>query len=428
MNAKLMTSAFLFTLAALLTGADWPGFRGADGSGISSEANVPLTWSESKNIKWKKELPGPGSSSPIVSGKYVFVTAYSGYGVSRRSVGSQEDLVRHLLCMDRVTGKTVWTKSVKAALPEDSYRGYLTEHGYASHTPVTDGERVYAFFGKTGVLAFDFAGKELWRKDVGKQSANRRWGSAASPVLHGDLLIVNASEESRSIYAFNKKTGKQVWKMTDSDLELTYGTPSIIDVKGKGKELAIAVPYGVWGLDPDTGKRKWRAKSDLDGNISPSVVAKDGIVYAFGGYRRTGSLAVRAGGTGDVTDTHVLWSGRNGSYVPSPVILEEKLYWVSDLGYACCANAKTGEYIYKERLPIARRGKPFYASAVLAAGRLYAVSRTNGTFVLAAEPSFKQLAHNKIAGDESDFNPSPAFAYGRIYLRSNRFLYCIGED
>jgi len=416
-------------MAAAATAADWPAFRGANGSGVSAEGNVPFEWSDNKNLKWKTPLPGPGSSSPILCGPNVFLTCYTGYGTGNG--GTAEQLQRHLLCVNRNDGKIRWTASVAATLPEDSYSGYLTQHGYASSTPVTDGQRVYVFFGKSGALAFDLEGKRLWQVNLGQESSNRRWGSAASPILYKDLLIVNASEESQSIRALKRETGEEVWKAEAAALELTFATPLLVDLPDGRKELVVGVPYEAWGLNPDNGKLSWYAETDLDGNISPSPVAKDGVVYIFGGFRNTGSTAIRAGGKGDVTESHVLWTSRDASYVPSPVISGKHLYWVSDMGIAYCMEAATSKLRYRERLPRIGGGfgsKPVYASPVLVGDRLICVTRTGGTFVLAAKPAFEQVASNRFASDESDFNASPAVGDGQVFLRSNRFLYCIEAD
>ncbi len=425
-------------LAALsghvLLAGDWPRFRGADGSGVAADVTAPVTWSDTQGVKWKTPLPGPGSSSPIIRGDRVFVTCYSGYGDSASGSSSPENLQRHLVCISRKDGKILWSQAVKATLPEDSYSGFIAEHGYASNTPVIDAERVYAFFGKTGVVAFDHEGKQLWQVNVGKDSSNRRWGSGSSLILYKDFVIVTAAEESRSIRALDKRTGKEVWKAAADTLELTYGTPSLIETAGGQAELVIAVPSEVWSLNPDTGKLRWYAETSLTGNVGPSVVVADGIVYATGGFPGTGSVAVRAGGKGDVTKTHVVWSSNNGSYIPSPVVHQGRLHYVNDQGFAVCLDAKTGSLVYKERLPGAASGgggfgaKPFYASDVLANGNLYAVSRRNGTFVIAATPEFKLVAQNKLAADGSDFNATPALSGNQIFLRSNRFLYCIEAD
>ena len=421
------TVALFLAVAAGLPAfaSDWRQFRGPNGSGIAAtDAQPATTWSDSENVKWKVALPGPGSSSPIVVGERVFITCYSGYGDGSGG-DSPEKLQRHLVCVERMTGKILWDKSVSAELPEDPYSGNLREHGYASNTPVTDGECVFAFFGKTGVLAFDFEGQQLWKVNVGKQSSNRRWGSGASPILYQDMVIVNAAEEGRSVLALNKLTGKEVWKAQVDSLELSFVTPALVECAGGRTDLALAVPGELWGLNPATGKLRWYAQTGITGNVSPSVVAADGVVYATGGYPSQDTIAVRAGGKGDVTQTNVLWSSQSASYVPSPVVHDSHLFFVSDQGFATCLEAKTGKLVYKERLPGLSGGKPFYASVILANEHLYAVSRRAGTFVLPATPQFALVAQNKLAGDDSDFNGTPAIVGRQLFLRSNRNLYCI---
>ena len=428
-----MRKVFLITLSIFmamtisvesLLANDWPQFRGPGGMGVSDEKNLPSQWDDTQNLKWKIPLPGPGSSSPLVYGDRLFITCYSGYGVENSS-SNVNDLKRHLLCIQPDTGKILWSKAVPSTAPEDPWRGNIREHGYASNTPICDGEHVFVFFGKTGALAFDMEGQEAWRKNLGTDSSNRRWGSAASPILAGDILIVNASEESRTIYALEKRTGKEMWKVESDKTELTYGTPALADMPNGQQELILAVPYEIWGLNPKTGECTWWAKTDLAGNISPSILAVKDVVYAMGGYPRTGSVAVRAGGKDDVTETHTLWTSSDASYVPSPVEHDGHLYWVSDKGLAYCTKADTGAVIYKEKLN-APGSKSFYASVVLADGKLYAPSRTSGTFVIAAQPVFKLISQNTFASDQSDFNGSAAVSKGRMFLRSNEALYCIG--
>lgn len=422
---NLLASGILITSGtASLDAAEWPQFRGPRGSAIAADAQPPTTWSTTQNLAWKVDLPGPGSSSPIVSGERVFVTCYSGYGVEK-GVGSPEDLRRHLICLERRSGKILWDRPVPAELPEDPYRGYLTEHGYASSTPVTDGERVYVFFGKTGALAFDVEGTQLWKVSLGKASSNRRWGSGASPVLYRDTVIVNAAEESRSVYALDKLTGQEVWQAEGDSLELCFGTPVLVDHDDGRTDLVLALPGELWGMNPGTGKLRWYAESGLDGNVSPSVSASEGVVYAMGGYPRTGSVAVRADGKGDVTDSHVLWSSRDASYVPTPVVRDGRVMVVSDRGFATCLEAESGKLLYKERLPEVSGGGSFYASPVLANGLLYAVSRRNGTFVIKAGSDYELVARNQLTGDDSDFNATPAIAGRQLFLRSNQTLYCI---
>jgi outer membrane protein assembly factor BamB len=419
-----MKAPLLLLASALSLAADWPQFRGPRGAGTAIDADPPLEWSLSRNLTWKTPLPGPGTSSPIITGRHVFVTCYSGYGDG--SGGSMDQLQRHLVCADFETGSILWTRTVPAAQPEDEYRGYLTEHGYASNTPVTDGERVYAFFSKSGVHAFTLTGEKLWEAEVGRLSNNRRWGSGASLMLHGENLIVNASDEGRKILALDRKTGREVWSSPASSLELAFGTPILVTHDGR-EDLVLGVAEELWGLNPANGKLRWMAETGIPGNVSPSVVEGEGMVHVFGGFPRRAAVAVRTGGKGDISSSHVAWRIAKTTYVPTPVHHEGHLYFVNDQGFAFCINAATGEVVHEERVGNdaggRRGGRPFYASAVLAGDRYYAVSRKGGTFVIAADPRFRVLAHNVIEGDESHFNATPAIIRRSILLRSDAALY-----
>jgi outer membrane protein assembly factor BamB len=422
---------FVVAAVALLIGSqtnaetEWTRFRGPNGSGVASDAQPPTIWSDTQNLQWKTPLPGGGTSSPIIVGDRVFVTCYSGYGNGQGSDITK--LQRQLVCVNRADGKILWSSAVPAVMPEDSYGGMLSEHGYASHTPASDGERVYVFFGKSGAVAFDLAGRKLWQTSLGTDSNEKRWGSASSPILYKDFVIINASEEGHALIALDKKTGKEAWRATGDALVYSFGTPVLVQSEGR-TDLVFCVPGEIWGLNPDTGKLRWFAETGLPGNIAPSVIAGDGMVFAFGGFPQLGALAVRTGGKGDVTQTHVAWTSRNSSYIPTPVLHDGRLYVVSDAGFATCLDAKTGTLIYKERLPGATavgRGKPFYASPVLANGTLFAVSRRAGAYVIAATPEFKLIGQNRFTGDDTDFNATPALAGRQLFLRSNQNLYCI---
>ncbi len=420
----VLLGTLLFVGTTTLHADDWVRFRGPAGDGISTET-VPTTWSSTENLRWKTPLPGPGTSSPIVVGDRVFVTCFIGYSASG---GSPSRLERSLICLDRKTGAIKWEEKVKAILPEDPAEGFINDHGYASSTPTSDGERVYVFYGKSGVLAYDLNGKKLWETSVGTGTSQPRWGSGASPILFEDLVIVNAAIESRTIYGLNKLTGEIKWKSPADSLHLTYSTPIL--VKGPERtEMIVSVPGEVWGMNPKSGKMFWYAKTNVEGNASPSAIAHDGVVYLTGG-RPAGTTAVKIGGKGDVTKDNVLWSNRNGSYVPTPVYHDGKLYWVSDQGLACAVDAKTGESIYKERMGAGSgglRGRPFYASVSLIGDKLYAVSRNGGTFVYETGDKFKILHTNKLGDDVSDCNASPAVSNGELFLRSNEAIYCIGK-
>jgi outer membrane protein assembly factor BamB len=409
--------ALCFALSALGVGAaDWPNFRGPHSSGVSAEKGLPPTWGDKENLVWKLDLPGPGASSPVVWGDKVFVTCYTGYGIQEGNPGDQQDLRRHLLCVDRKKGKILWDKEVKPKLPEADYAGFLLHHGYASSTPATDGERVYIFHGKTGVFAYDFTGQQLWQADVG--DGTHDWGTGTSPLLYKDFVIVNAGVESGSLIALNKRTGKEEWKT--GGLTGCWGSPALVDVTGGKSELVLNCPNKMRGFDPDTGKEIWTCAAIQEFYLCPTVVSKDGIVYAIGARAHT-AVAVKAGGRGDVTKTHLLWTKGVGSNVTSPAVHGEHLYWVNDDGTAYCLKAATGDKVYEERL-----GGGVYASVTIADGKIYVVSQNSGTYVLAAGPKFEQLAHNQLS-DDSTFNGSPAVSGGQLFLRSDRRLYCIGK-
>ncbi|MEO1999824.1 MAG: PQQ-binding-like beta-propeller repeat protein [Planctomycetaceae bacterium] len=397
---------------AQLRAADWSAFRGANHQGTTADSKIPTEWSDSKNLGWKLELPGRGFSSPIVVGQSVFVTTYT----SRSN--DLKDLKRHLVCIDRQTGKISWSKGVESSTTQSRGASFGTRHGFASHTPVSDGERVYVFFGNSGVIAFDLQGQQLWQTGVGTESASM-FGSAASPILHKDHVIVTAASESESIRALDKKTGKEVWKAEAGTLSRCYATP-VIAQDAQGQDIVlISVPYELWGVNPANGKLKWYAETEVDTNSCPSVVTHDGIAYVIGGRAPGGRAAVRIGGKGDVTKSNVLWSTTGGSYVPSPVLYQSHLYWVDDRGVAHCIDATSGKETNKKRL----RGQ-FYASMLLVRDKLYAVSRFSGTHVLEATPKLTQVASNTL-DDESDFSASPAVSNGQLFLRSEKFLYCV---
>jgi outer membrane protein assembly factor BamB len=412
----LLVPIVLSAMAAL--GADWMQFRGPGGSGISGDNGLPTTWSATENVVWRTQLPGPGTSSPIVVGKRVYLTCYSGYGLEPGK-GDMSALVRHLLCIDRANGAILWTKDFKPLLPESKYGPGRneSEHGYASSTPASDGKHLYLFFGKSGVYCLDLDGNELWHADVGK--GTHGWGSSNSPVLYQNLVIINASIESGSLVALDKTTGKEVWRT--KGIGSSWNTPVLVDAPG-GAELVVNENKAVLGFDPQNGKELWRV-SGFGGYMCPSAVTHKGVVYVVRtGSKAGGALAIKAGGRGDVTDSHVLWRAKGSSLVSSPVYYEGRLYWAG--GTASCLDAATGTEIYRGRLS----GNPnFYSSALAADGKIYCVSRFSGTNVIAAAAPFKELAHNKFTDDESRTNACPIVSEGCLLLRTDRYLYCLGK-
>ena len=426
-HAMGWTVVLVVTLAVTAGASDWMGFRGPGARGVSDETGLPLTWSDTENLAWKTALPGPGSSSPIVLGDRVFVTCYSGYGLDREKPGDPNRLQRHLLCLKAVDGGVLWDRAVPAVRPEDAYRGMFREHGYASQTPATDGHRIYVFFGKTGALAFDLEGNQLWQTRLGDGSDKKRWGSAASPALSDEMVFINAWDEGKTLFALDKETGRVMWKKDLTGTGLSFTTPVLAPRGDGGSELIVSVPSQVWGLDPATGAQLWFARTGVNDDMIPTPLVLDGVAYIHGGGpRQHGSLAVRTGGAGDVTDTHILWSSKRVASPPSPVIVDDLMYWVDCYGNACCLEIETAKVRYSQKVPVTEKFA-IYASPVAVEGRLYVVTRKGGTFVLAARPEFEILAHNRLTSDESDFNGSPAVSRGRLFLRSNRFLYCLSR-
>lgn len=400
--------------------ATWSSFRGPTGMGTTESTGLPTNWSLTENIAWKVPLPGPGASSPIVFGDRIYITAYSGFFVPGEE-GSKENLTRHLLALKRTDGSLIWEQKVAAKLPEEDR---IRDHGFAASTPAADASGVIVFYGKTGVIAFNHEGNEVWRRDVGDKTHG--WGSSASPVIHNDLVYINASVESESLFALDRKTGEVKWQQ--KKIRESWNTPVIVKAASGREELVVAVQGKVLAFHPETGEPLWNCDTDIGWYMVPSVVAADGVVYCLGGRSGNAALAVRAGGSGDVTDSHRLWTSIKGSNVTSPVYLDKHLYWMHEQrGVAYCAKVETGEVTYEERL---ERAGQVYASALLAEGKIYYLTRDGKVFVIAATPGFKQLATNEMMDPSNKsllFNGSPAVDGSRLLIRNDKYLYCIGK-
>lgn len=420
MNNRTFLPVLLSFVSLHALAADWTQFRGPGASGVTDAIGTPLRWSDTEGIAWKTDLPGPGASSPIVISNRIFLTCYTGFGPGVNG-GEMPALKRHLLCFERVSGKLLWNTPVAADLPEqDRIR---EDHGYASSTPVADSERVYVFFGKSGVFAFNHDGKQLWRTNVGSQLNG--WGSATSPVLHGELLLVNASIESSSLVALDRETGREVWRAVGvSD---SWHTPALLPAPGGKTEVVVAMRERVLGFDADTGGALWNSKTGIPGYMCPTPVVHDDVVYLIGGRGPTVTMAIRAGGRGEVSGSHVLWKTGKGSNVPSPVLHNGHLYFAHEnLGIVLCVNATTGDVVCEERL--SPNPGQIYASPVLAEGRIYYLSRGGKAVVVAASPRLEVLAENTLEGGRGVFNATPAFDGNRLLIRSNRALYCLAQQ
>lgn len=428
-----VTLAGVFS-CVVATASDWPRFRGPNGSGICADTEpLPAKWSADENLQWKTELPGAGVSCPIVVGERVFVTCYSGYGLDRRDVGEMRDLKRHLVCVNRADGKILWKSTVDAKLPEDPYSGAgVPEHGYASHTPVSDGKRVYCFFGKSGVFAYDMDGKQVWQHDVGNGSDRRRWGSSSSPIVYKNIVIVPAAAESESLVGINAETGKELWREKAGGFDGLWGTPILVEIEENRTDMVLGVPYEVWGFNPETGRLRWYCEAMSTDQYNSSVVAEDGVVFGIEG-RSGGSIALKAGGKDDITKSAVVWSGRDAGRFTTPVVHKGRLFSFAR-GVFSVLDTKTGENVHRGRLDDSgaadngaggRRGGSDYSSPIMADGKLYYTTRNGNCYVFEADGDYKQLAVNRVTKDNEDFSATPAASHGQLFLRSNKALYCV---
>jgi hypothetical protein len=398
----------LLLLTPSLHAEDWPRFRGPRGDGTSAETVMPQKWGPKENIAWKAELPGHGSSSPIVLGQRVFVTCFTGK--------MAPEIVRHVMCFERTKGKLLWKNSYPAPQPEMDYTGHLLQHGFTTSTPSTDGERLYVHFGRDGVRAFDLDGKLLWHEIVGKIICT--FGSGASMMLLDDKLIVNATVELGALVALDKRTGKRLWKTPiNGDC---WSTLAVANLPGGKQELILNGSATVYGLDPADGKELWTVES-ITGHISSTPLIRDGIVYitnaSLGGKH---AMAIRPGGRGDVTKTHVLWKQEKiGASHCSPLLLGDRLAWFSGTGNA--VNVKNGAIEQQKRMEGLFN---LYSSPIIAGDTIVLFTRKGGAYVMSAK-NLDVLAENDL-DDASGINASPALSNGQLFIRSNRYLYCIG--
>jgi len=437
--------------------SDWSRFRGPNGSGVNSDSVVPpVTWSENQNLKWKVDLPGPGLSSPIVIGDRIVLTCWKGYAAGGDDQGSMEDLERSIVCLNRNTCETIWEHSEKALLPEDSYRGMFAENGYASHTPATDGQRVYAFLGKSGVIAVSLTdGKKLWQKSVGENREGKGWGSASSPIVYQDKVIVPAFIEGDAIVAIDGATGEIAWKQETPGYRSNWSTPVLVEANDR-VDLVMAVPGEVWGLNPDSGKLRWYCEVPGSDSARASVTAVGDVVVAMAGGRGSNtSVAVRAGGKGE---TKPIWEGRDVSSTGTPVIYGSRLYLVKS-NVVVAVDMENGKRLSQTRLTAGEtqndsgssaagaeaderpasgngrsggsggsygggRGGQDYSSPVVAGDKLYYTARAGDLYVVQLADQPKQVAVNRFEGN-GEYNATPAISNGELFIRSSKTLYCV---
>jgi len=416
---------------------NWPQWRGPDGSGISNEKNLPSEWSPTKNIKWKVAIDGRSHSSPIVWGNRVFLTtAVEGAVVPGAkavnhtgddgkpflhpdSVGADKKHTFKVVCIDRDSGKIVWQSTAWEGTPYDNRH---RKSSYAASTPASDGKLVYAFFGTEGLYAYDFKGKLAWKADLGKLGTVGM-GTGTSPILFDNLVIVQADEENGAasfIVAVDKNTGKEAWR-TQRKVQVSWSTPLLVRTS-KRAELIASGTESVISYDPATGKELWRHKG-VESNAIPSPVANNEMVFLVAGFPAKIAMAIKLGQSGDLTGTpNVPWTYAKGTaYVPSPILYGDYLYLTTDRGILTCIDAKTGEVKYEGgRIPIPAT---FTASPVAFEGKILMTSEDGDTFIVKAGPKHEILGTNSVG---EPVYASPAIADGRIFIRGEKNLYCIG--
>lgn len=430
-------------------GSNWPTWRGTSGAGLAPSAKPPLTWSATKNIKWKAKVPGSGFSTPIIWQNQIFLLSAQesadsagsqpapalaeaatpprkggdrkgkgGFGGGPAPTKPWEFLV---IALDRSTGQILWQKTARKEVPHE---GHHASHGYASASPVTDGERLYAFFGSRGLYAYDLQGNLQWEKDLGDMRTRGGFGEGASPALAGHHLIVNWDHEDQSfIVALNKKTGAEVWRKT-RDERSSWSTPVIVEVDGR-QQAIVSATNRTRSYDTRTGEVIWEVGGNT-ANVIPTPVIGHGNVYLASGFQGRAIQAVKLTSRGDVTDTkNVVWSVRHSApYVPSPVLSGDRLYVSkSNDAFLACLNAHTGESFYQDQALEGMRG--IYASPLAANGYLYVVGREGMVMVLKDASKFEVVATN-ILNDRID--ASPVMLGQELYLRGHEFVYCISES
>jgi outer membrane protein assembly factor BamB len=367
-----------------------------------------VEWDTRRNVAWRTEVPGEGYSSPIVWQDRVFVTSAFDDGM-RRAVH----------CLERRDGKLLWSRELADEDPEIA----SSMTGHAASTPVTDGRRVVAFFGRAGVIAYDLQGNRLWHRSLGRFESEL--GLASSPILHGGRVILVCDHDGDRFRSFDSylialdaETGETVWKTDRRGLFRSWSTPIVVPRGADGpSELVVNAQDQLRGYDPASGKLLWQVDG-MTGWVTPSPVFGQGLIFAASG-RDGPVMAVRPGGSGDATATHIAWQHPGGPYVTSPVLYREHLYLCNEQGILSCYAAATGELAYRRRLD----GK-FFSSPVAGDGKLYVTNDAGQTTVVAAGPQFTQLAQNAL---EDYCITSPAIAHRSLFLRTKGHLYCIQQ-
>jgi outer membrane protein assembly factor BamB len=439
-----LTFILALIAGASVTAADWPQWRGPNGTGATDESNLPVRWSASQNVRWKAQIGGLGVSTPIVSGDRVFVTSQIGAGVrqagnhprlvqgggaaeagerelgsSRRSTSTDDRAVFLVESFGRADGKRLWQYRLEAA---GTLTGVHDKHNLASPSPVTDGQMVYAWFGTGQIVALDMNGKEVWRRHLGQEISPFEviWGHSSSPTLFGDLLILLCDHEPASyLLAVDKRTGKERWRADRGKGRLSYSTPLVVNTPS-GPELIVNSSERVDAYDPRTGQLLWFTGGTNRFPI-PTPVFHDGLIYMSRGYRSGPYMAIRPGGRGDVSKSHVVWEAATGApYISSLVYDAGLIYMATDVGAVTVVDAKTGQRVSQQRVE-----GVFSASPVAGDGKIYFVSENGETIVMQSGRTPTVLARNDL-GERAV--ASPAISNGQIFIRTDDHIFCIGAS
>lgn len=437
---------------------NWGQWRGPIGAGLAPGASPPVEWSDTKNVKWKRELPGEGLSTPIVWGDRVYIQAaipVEGQSDAKAADAAAEEADSGeedrdggrrgrgrdgrrgrggppaapskpyrfvVLAFDRATGEPVWEKPVCELIPHE---GSHDDGSVAPASPVTDGERLYAYFGSRGLYCMTMDGEVVWEKDLGDMQTRNGFGEGASPTLHGDTLIINWDHEGDSfIVALDKKSGDEKWR-TPRDERTTWVTPVVI-TDGGSKQVVVTGSNKIRSYKLADGKLVWEC-SGLGSNCVPTPIDRDGMLYVMSGHREPAAMAIRYGGaTGDISASdRIVWRTDKGTpYVPSPVLVGDSLYMLQkNSEILSCVDAQTGEPRYEQQRLSDVSG--VYSSLVAANDRIYVVGRNGVTYVLKHGPSFEVLATNRL---DDSFSASPAIVGDALFLRGQKNLYCIAAE
>jgi outer membrane protein assembly factor BamB len=438
----MLKRALVFLLVSAATASlhavQWPTWRGPSTSGVSGDRGLPVEWSDTQTVAWKVPIRGLGVSSPIATGNLVIVTSQAGTGEVRQGprlvqsgnpleageramspVGAGASGVTFLVsALDRTTGKPAWTLE----LPSEGTLPFVHEkHNLASPSPATDGERVYAWFATGQIAAVDLSGRLAWKKNLAAEygAFQINWGHGSSPTVHNGVVVLLCYHERASyLLALDARTGAVRWKVDAPATATSYSTPIVVDVAGRS-EVIVNSSAGVSGHDLATGTRLWYYAEDNRFPV-PSPLTHDGIIYTSRGYRSSPFMAIRPGGKGDISSSHVVWRVPSGApYISSLIYYDGLIYMVGDVGVLTVTDARSGERVFQERI-----GGVYTASPVAGDGKVYLLSEDGETIVLAAGRAPKVLARNRLTARQL---ASPAIAGGRLYIRSDDAIYAIGR-